>query len=509
MSKKEERTGWGRWALFAAILAIMALLFSIGFSMVRSSAPDTGVTAVESDSTFVIGLTDRPSSLDIRTNKETSVEQALLANVYESLVKRNNDNDVVPGIAKEWSISNDGLTYTFKLDSNARFASGRELNSSDVVWSLEQIVRNHWQGADALAQLQSVKNPDDQTVVIKLAEPNAALLRSLSGRAGIVYNPSESKLNYENEAAGSGPFFVASYNEDSIVLKRNTRYWAKPAQASQITLKYFDNESALVDAVNDDSVNMALPTRASSIEDAVNNPVFNVATGVSAQQVIVGFNNENKSILSDEQVRQAARYAIDTKTIAETMKDAYSALGGPIGPLEPGYEDLTDLFPHDVAKARQMLSFFPAGYVGTIDFLVPPRYEDLGKMATQNLQEAGFQVSMEVVDSGLLQSRIDNGDYDMAIMQLIGQYSYRQFTTPDSVFHYTNAHAQDEYKAALRSTNATDYDKHLAAFARVASEDAASAWLYTRKDFVISKARLSGYPTTMTATYLPLADLTR
>ncbi|WP_052295143.1 ABC transporter substrate-binding protein [Bifidobacterium gallicum] len=508
MSKKEQQ-GWGRWVVFAVVIVVLAVLCTIGVSMMKHNAPRSGVTSVQSDTTFVVGLTDHPSSLDIRTNTQSSVEQALLANVYETLTRRDNNNALVPGLAKEWEVSGDGLKYTFKLNDNMRFATGRDLNSSDVVWSLQQIITNHWQGADALSCIKSVDNPDELTVVVTLNEPNAGLLRSLSGRAGIVYNSAQTDIDYAVSASGSGPFVVESYTNNTIVLMRNSRYWSRPAQASQITLRYFDNETALVDAVSNDEVNMALPTRASSIEEAANNPTFNVTTGVSAQQIIVGFNNQSKSILSDEQVRKAARYAIDTAAIAQTMPDAYSALGGPIGPLEPGYQDLTGLFPHDPAKSRQMLGFFNAGYVGTVDFLVPPRYQELGTMITQQLQEGGWSVNMEVLDVGLLQSRVDEGDYDMALMQLTGQYTYRQFANADSVFHYTNKQAQDEYAAAMHSVDMKTLNEHLSAFARTVSEDAASAWLYTRKDFVISKARLSGYPTNMTATYLPLADLRR
>ena len=136
-----------------------------------------------------------PESLDIRTEQGTALEQALLENVYETLVSRSETNKLQPSIAKSWQISDDGLTYTFTLNSNMTFANGHKLDSSDVVWSLQNVINNNYVGSDQLGSLKEITNPDEKTVVITLNQPNPCLLRALSGRAGIVYDE-ESTANY-------------------------------------------------------------------------------------------------------------------------------------------------------------------------------------------------------------------------------------------------------------------------------------------------------------------------
>lgn len=106
------------------------------------------------------------------------------------------------------------------------FANGHKLDSSDVVWSLQNAVNNHYVGADQLGDLKEITNPNANTVVITLAKPNPRLLRALAGRAGIVYD-AESKTNYAKSAVGSGPFTVSTADQSQIVLQRNDSYWGK------------------------------------------------------------------------------------------------------------------------------------------------------------------------------------------------------------------------------------------------------------------------------------------
>ena len=115
--------------------------------------------------------------------------------MYETLVSRSETNKLQPSIAKSWQISDDGLTYTFTLNSNVTFSNGHKLDSSDVVWSLQNVINNNYVGSDQLGSLKEITNPDEKTVVITLNQPNPCLLRALSGRAGIVYDE-ESTANY-------------------------------------------------------------------------------------------------------------------------------------------------------------------------------------------------------------------------------------------------------------------------------------------------------------------------
>ncbi|RFT32152.1 peptide ABC transporter substrate-binding protein, partial [Bifidobacteriaceae bacterium VN003] len=198
-------------------------------------------------------------SLDIRNDDSDALQQALIGNVYETLVKRGDDNSLQPGLAKSWDISKDGLTYRFNLRQGVRFSNGSEMTSTSVLQSLKQGITNNYPGYSALTNIKTVNNPDDYTLVITLNNPDALLLRRLAGRVGIVYD-TKSMIDYASAALGTGPFTVSDYNKgNSLVLLRNDKYWGTPASCASITLQYFNSDTALAEAMEKGNIQMAVP----------------------------------------------------------------------------------------------------------------------------------------------------------------------------------------------------------------------------------------------------------
>ena len=324
-----------RWLIFFGVAIVLSVMLWLGWSLTNRRNPIPVFGTLTTDSTVSIGLRDAPESLDIRTQQGHAVEQALLGNVYETLVSRSETNKLQPGLASSWQISDDGLTYTFTLRSGVKFSNGHSLDSADAVWSLQNAVNNHYVDADQLDGLQQVDNPDAHTLVITLSKPNPRLLRALSGRAGIVYDE-ESDNDYAKTAIGSGPFTVARASKSEIVLQRNDSYWGTKAASSQITLYYYSSESSLTSAMEGGKISMALPLSADAAETLNATRGISADSGISFDKVMLAFNNANESILVDQQMRKVMRYAIDARSIAKAANDSYGALGGPISPLEDG-----------------------------------------------------------------------------------------------------------------------------------------------------------------------------
>ena len=152
-----------RWLIFFGVAIMLSVMTWLGWSLTNRKNPITSFTTLVSDSSVAIGIQgSAPESLDIRTEQGTALEQALLENVYETLVSRSETNKLQPSIAKSWQISDDGLTYTFTLNSNMTFANGHKLDSSDVVWSLQNVINNNYVGSDQLGSLKEITNPDEK-----------------------------------------------------------------------------------------------------------------------------------------------------------------------------------------------------------------------------------------------------------------------------------------------------------------------------------------------------------
>src|SRR5690606_35788260 len=118
------------------------------------------------------GLVLEPSNLDIRHTSGAALEQALVDNVYQGLVSRGADGGIVPVLASEWDVSDDGLTYTFTLQKGVTFHDGTPMTADDVVTSLTETKADESAtGAKDLAAIEAVSSPDENTVVVTLAEP--------------------------------------------------------------------------------------------------------------------------------------------------------------------------------------------------------------------------------------------------------------------------------------------------------------------------------------------------
>lgn len=493
-----------RWLIFFGVAIVLSVMLWLGWSLTNRRNPIPVFGTLTTDSTVSIGLRDAPESLDIRTQQGHAVEQALLGNVYETLVSRSETNKLQPELASSWRISDDGLTYTFTLRSGVKFSNGHSLDSADAVWSLQNAVNNHYVDADQLDGLQQVDNPDAHTLIITLSKPNPRLLRALSGRAGIVYDE-ESDNDYAKTAIGSGPFTVARASKSEIVLQRNDSYWGTKAASSQITLYYYSSESSLTSAMEGGKISMALPLSADAAETLNATRGISADSGISFDKVMLAFNNANESILVDQQMRKVMRYAIDARSIAKAANDSYGALGGPISPLEDGYEDLTELFPHDLTQAQQLRSYFGTGYIGTIDLLIPQQYETIGNTVKEQIEQLGVSVNMEVLDTATVQQRVNDGSYTIALITMSGENDASVFTDGQSVFHFENGDCQRAYADALAATNDDDYQERMRTYARTVSENAACDWLYTRKNFMAVSDRLQGYPKNLTDRLLPLS----
>ncbi len=488
---------------------LFALLW-IGWSLVTRHYEGRG-DSIRSDTSVAVGLRGAATSLDLFDEDSDAAEaagRALIGNVYETLVTCDQSNTLQAGLASDWTVSDDGLTYTFTIRSGVEFSNGHTLDSADVVYSLQRAVNSGASDVDELGALSSVEAPDASTVVITLSSPNPTLPRTLSGRLGVVFDE-QASIDYADEAVGSGPFTVGRFREgESITLERNESYWADASVPASVTLTYYDDDTSMINALQDGTIELAIPSTASAADAVAADPTITVATGASTSSVVLVFNNSTDAITSDEQVRKAARHALDLDAIVESQPDAAQALGGPLTPLEPGYEDLTGLYPYDPAQTQSMLSYFAYGYLGTVHLVASHDYQELADTIVQQLQAGGFDVRLEVLADGEVNDRIAADDYDMVIIETAGGDNARGFSSSQSPYHYEDEAAQQAYAQAMAATNDTDFQEGMRAYARVLGEDAASGWLYARQCTVVAKSTVSGYPTAMVDRRLPLASVT-
>ncbi len=327
--------------LFFPLLLSLALLVLI--AVVPAAAQDSGGTLNWS----IEGVPDLPS-LDPAKASDAQ-DFTVIGLIYGGLVRFDGDLHVIPDLAESWSVSDDGLTYTFKLVPDAKFSDGTPITSADVIWSLEHALDPNtggWtgpfylsniKGANEIANgeattLSGASAPDDQTLVLTLLQPSAYFLDQMTFGSAKIISKAAAEANPDSWAekpVSSGPFMVDQWNHgQNIILVPNPNYPQEPI-VSKITMPFIqDSETAYqlyrtgeLDIMG--SQQNGVP--AVHIPEVQSLPDFRQTASFAVRYV--GFNNTIPPF-DNVHVRRAFALAIDKDTLANAV------LGGTVVPTD-------------------------------------------------------------------------------------------------------------------------------------------------------------------------------
>jgi peptide/nickel transport system substrate-binding protein len=358
--------------------------------------------------------------------------QIYLTAVYEQLVRVGEDNETLePRLATEWEISEDGKTYTFKLDADAVFSDGSPVEAKDVAFSLMRL-KNLKAGASFLADgIALIETPDPKTVVIGLGAPDPEFLGKVSAPYGAIIN---SDLATENGAtagedaaqtdqgeswllensAGSGAYVLESYRpDDELRLKANPNYWREAPDAGTVVIREVEDAVSQMQALQSGAVDIAMQidadTAATVQAEGITTelvPSFNfvyVALSPGAKALEVELTPE---------LREAVALAIDYEGVLDvTTGGAANLIASPIPPGFPGTKDLPQP-KQDVERAKALLA--EAGH--SDGFTLIAAYPEINiygvdltimmQKVQQDLAKVGIEVKLEPVTFPVWRERV-------------------------------------------------------------------------------------------------------
>lgn len=337
--------------LHARTLPVLALCLVLGACSTQKPDAATAVMLIESS----------PLNLDPRIGTDAQSER-IGELIFEGLVRRDDQFQLQPRLAESWQIL-DPLTYVFHLRHDVRFHDGRAMTSADVKWTLDSLLGGTLRSAktSAYRYIDRVEAPDASTVVVRLKEPDAALLWNLSdGAMGVVPNGSGEEL--ARHPIGTGAFrFVSEIPDRQVLIERNPQYWGKPAGLARVRFSIVPDATTRALELRKGSADVeinALP--ADMIPALARQPqlVVERAAGTSYQYLAL---NLRDPILKNLAVRQALAYAIDRTTIIHYLwHDMARPANSVLPPQHWAYDAAAEVYPYDPAKARQLLD--EAGY---------------------------------------------------------------------------------------------------------------------------------------------------
>ncbi|GAA1842162.1 ABC transporter substrate-binding protein [Microbacterium koreense] len=492
---------------FAAFAASGALLLT-SCAAPAPSPTSTGGPA-DPDASVVIRLVLEPSNLDIRSTAGAALDQILMDNVYQGLVSRTPEQDIVPALAEEWTVSPDGLEYTFTVREGVLFHDGQELTPQDVVWSLQTRKDTpEWRDAGRLANIETI-TADGQNVVLTLSEPDSSLLWNLTGRAGVILKEGDD-IDYQTAANGTGPFAFDAWRQgDSIVYTRFDDYWGDTAEVAEVVFDYIPDNQAALNAALAGEVDVVTGFDANLQEQIEANGDYGLVLGQSSDKGTLAFNQSEGSPLADQRVRQAIRQAIDHDAFIESLASG-TTLYGPIPELDPGYEDLSEVAPFDPAAARELLAEAGAEDL-ELTLTIPNFYSTtIPTILVSNLDEVGITLEVEQVDFNTwLEDVYTNRDYDLSFVLHTEARDFENWANPDYYFTYDNPEVQDLFAQSIAAVDEAEAAALLAEAARIVSEDAAADWLYSGASVVAVGTNITGMPSINVNERLNLAEIAK
>lgn len=452
------------------------------------------------DSSVILGFAAEPASLDFTTTDGAAIPEVLLVNVYEGLVKVDQTGEIVPLLATDWQVSDDGRTYDFQLAEGVTFSNGDEFTADDVKFSIERVQSDAWTISlkSAMDVVESVEVVSPTEVTVQLSEPSNQWLYQMTTRVGAMFSE-DAVDDLANTPVGTGPYELADWvRGDRIELQRRDDYWGEPPAFEQVTFRYFEDGTSLNNALlsPDDALDVIASVQAPEAMSQFGGDEFQVIEGTSQGEVVLSFNNANPP-LDDVRVRQAIRYAIDNEAVRATAWAGYGTMiGSMVPPTDPWYEDLTGMYPLDPDQATTLLEEAGATDVA-LDFKVPnlPYAVAAAQTVQSNLAQVGVTAEIEVLEfpAVWLEQVFNDHDYHMSVIAHVEPRDIGIFANPDYYFQYDNEEVQQLLAEADRADPDTQVEMMRDA-ARIISEDAASEFLFLAPNLLVANQSVSGLP---------------
>lgn len=433
-------------------MAVLAL-FVLCFGHLAPVISEPGVAKSVDDNVLRISLPQEPVTLDAH-RLSLALFGRMVADLGSTLVAINPETgELVPYLATSWSVSEDGLTWTFHLRDDVWFHDGTPLTSEEYAWTIKRILS--LTGAESFVPktiLHSVTGAnavDPYTLELELNAPDATLLYGLANTYLQPLSPQAVERagdNYGYQPVGVGPFRLKEWvSTERIVLERNPDFtWGPsftsggPAKLDRI--EYIispDYDLALVELL-DGRVDL-MQIHHSDAGQVLDNGNLALVPVLALGSPIYLALDVTQPPLDDILVRQALNYATDRKQIISIVEYGYGKPHyGPISPkvigFWPGTEEVD--YHYDPAKARTLLA--DAGYelndegllikdgkVLSLNLIMPhypeiPQLPQIADMLSDQFAQVGIQVNVTLIEiADLLTVIADPAAFDMALNAVV------------------------------------------------------------------------------------------
>jgi peptide/nickel transport system substrate-binding protein len=399
--------------------AALSLLMMAAPSAFAETPKDTLVEGFAIDDIITM---DPGEAFELSTAEVTS-------NTYSLLVRLDmSDTSKIKGdLADSWTVSDDGLTYTFKLKQGLKFASGNPITAEDVAWSFERAVKLDKSPAFIITQFgitgdnvaEKAKATDAGTFTFTVDKPYAPsfVLNCLTATVASVVDKKlvlehvkamtpSADYKYDNDFgnewlktgyAGSGAFKLREWRANEVVvMERNDNYYGEKAKLNRVIYRYMKESSGQRLALEAGDIDIARNLEPGDLDAVAKNPDLAQVSAPKGTVYYVSLNSKNENLKKPE-VQEAFKYLVDYDAISSTLIKGIGEIHqtflpkGQLGALDENPYKL------DVAKAKELLAKagVPGGFTVTMDVRNTQPVTGIAESMQQSLAQAG--VKMEII----------------------------------------------------------------------------------------------------------------
>lgn len=483
----------------------LALLISLT-ALCACSGGSTGKKGSEDGFSAVVGITQDLDSLDPHIAVAAGTDEVLF-NVFEGLVKPSVDGTLVPAVAKDYTIAPDGMSYTFTLRENVKFHNGKAVTADDVVYSIERcagLLDNQDPEVvveSALSVISAVEKVGEDTIVIKLSEPNTELLGFLTC-AVIPKDYTQQK----SAPVGTGPYKFVSYTPlTSFVVERFEDYYGEKPYLEKVTFKICaSNDAAFMELLSGviDVFPYLTEEQASQLPEA-----YNLEVG-SANVVQAMFLNNDFKPFTDVNVRQALCYAVDKEELLNVVSGGRGhVIGSNMFPNFGVYYDetLENYYTYQPEKAKELLA--KAGYNEsnplTFTVKVPSNYDihvATAQVLVEQYKRVGVNAEIRLIEwPAWLEDVYKKREYEATIVGLDSALAPSDVlkrymsTSKNNFVNYENPEFDKLFTKALASTDDAEKVSLYREIQQLLTKEAASVYLQDGAKLVAVNKRFTNF----------------
>lgn len=480
-------------------ILLVFVLTTLTVALSACSGDKEGDTSVSSQIT--IGIPQDLDSLDPHKAVAAGTTEVLF-NVFEGLLKPDSDGNLNPAVASDYTVSEDGMVYTFTLREGIKFHDGSLVTVEDVEYSIERCADtgNGEPLVAAFSNIESVNALDDKTIEIKLIQPDAEFLASMTTEI-----LPKSNAEPERMAIGTGPYKMVSYTpQENFIVEKFPEYWGEQAHIEQAVFKVCSNADSIVMDLKGGSIDMfARVTSAQAAELAED---FRILEG-NMNLVQALYLNNSAAPFDDVRVRQALCYAADPQEIMLLTSDGKGTeIGSSMFPAFGKYymEELKDVYEPDLEKAKALLA--EAGYSDGLSFTmtVPSNYQqhiDTAQVLAEQFKKIGVDAKIELIEwSSWLSDVYAGRQYQSTVVgvdasslsagALLGRF---QSEAGNNFINFNSPAYDTAYGNAISTIDDAEQVKYYKECETILAQEAANVYIQDIVELVALNKKYAGY----------------